>query len=169
MPDLLVRLYALPDPQRHYDGAAAAGITVRRAEAWDRFALRRFVTAEFSETWASESDFAFGQGHPIRAFVAMSEGAICGFAAYECTRRGYFGPTGVRTNLRGNGVGAALLFRCLESMREMSYSYAIIGGAGPADFYAAVCGATVINGSDPGVYADLYREAEALRSPRATP
>jgi GNAT superfamily N-acetyltransferase len=161
MSDLLVRLYALPSDASWFDRAAAAGITIRRCDAWDRFPMRRFITKHFGETWASETDFAFASGHPITAFVAVKDGAIAGFAAFECTRRGYFGPTGVREDLRGSGAGAALLMRCLEAMREMGYAYAIIGGAGPGGFYEKVCGATVIEGSDPGIYGDLYRERDA--------
>ena len=85
----------------------------------------------------------------------MQEKRIVGFAAYEVTRRNYFGPTGVREDLRGSGLGAALLFRCLESMREMGYAYAIIGGVGPAEFYEKVCGAFVIPGSETGIYSSL--------------
>ncbi len=158
MPDMLVRLYDLPDPAPYDARTAAAGIVVRRLEAWDRAALRRFVLQLFGDNWASEADFAFANGHPITGFVAIERGAIAGFAVYESSRRGFFGPTGVREDLRGSGAGASLLFRCLESMREMGYAYAIIGGVGPAEFYAKVCGATLINGSEGSVYAELYGE-----------
>jgi len=164
---MLVRLYALPSSSDHAARAAAAAIDVRRMEAWDRIPLRRFILEHFDEGWASEADLAFSTGHPITGFVAINGGAIAGFAVYECTRRGYFGPTGVREDLRGNGAGALLLVRCLEGMRDLGYAYAIIGGVGPAGFYAKVCGATVIDGSDPGVYGDLYRESAARRSPEA--
>ncbi len=163
MPDMLVRLYALPDAAHWYERAAAAKIVVRRLDAWDRIPLRRFILANFSENWASEADLAFSTGHPVTGFVAVKDGEIAGFSVWECTRRGFFGPTGMREDLRGNGAGAALLFRSLESMREMGYGYAIIGGVGPAEFYAKVCGATVIEGSDPGVYGDLYREVAQRR------
>lgn len=157
---MLVRLYVLPDATPYDERCTAAAIVIRRLEAWDRGALRRFIGPNFSDRWASEADLAFG-GHPITGFAAVKGGEIVGFAAYECTRRGFFGPTGVREDVRGNGAGAALLFRCLESMREMGYAYAIVGGAGPDDFYARVCGATVIDGSEPGIYAQLYREIAA--------
>ena len=158
MPDMLVRLYDLPDPAPYDALTAAGGVVVRRLDAWDRAPLRRFVEQHFTENWASEADFAFASGHPITGFVAIEAGGIAGFAVYECSRRGFFGPAGVREDLRGNGVGASLLFRCLEGMREMGYAYAIIGGVGPADFYVKVCGATIIDGSDPGVYGHLHRE-----------
>lgn len=165
MPDLLVPLYALADAAPWCDRAAAAGISIRRLDAWDRAPLRRFVVEHFTENWASEAEMAFSHGHPITGFAAVKDGEIAGFGVWECTRRGFFGPTGVREDLRGSGAGAALLLRCLEGMREMGYGYAIIGGAGPVAFYEKICGATVIAGSDPGVYGDLYREL-LQRSPR---
>jgi predicted N-acetyltransferase YhbS len=157
MPDMLVRLYDLPDSEECYRRAREAGARIRRAEPWDRFALREFIEANFWEAWAPEAELAFS-GHPITGFVALMEGRIVGFAVYECSRRGFFGPTGVREDLRGRGLGGALLFRCLESMREMGYGYAVIGGVGPQEFYEKVCGAFLIPGSETGVYLSIYEE-----------
>jgi predicted N-acetyltransferase YhbS len=61
---------------------------------------------------------------------------------------------------RGKGIGKALLLVCLAGLREMGYAYGIIGGAGPTDFYAKECGAVVIEGSVPGVYADPLKKPE---------
>jgi predicted N-acetyltransferase YhbS len=113
------------------------------------------VKEHFGPLWAVEAERAFTHS-PITAHIATKGGEIAGFAVYECTRRGYFGPTGVREDLRGNGLGAALLFRCLESMREMGYAYAVIGGVGPAAFYEKLVGAFVIPGSETGIYASLH-------------
>jgi predicted N-acetyltransferase YhbS len=154
MPDMLARLYALPDAAPYHERAGGAGFTVRRADPWDRERLRRFVKETFGPLWAVEADRAFIH-EPITAYVATRGGEIVGFAAYECTRRGYFGPTGVREDLRGNGLGAALLFRCLESMREVGYAYVVIGGVGPVAFYEKTCGAFVIPGSEVGIYGSL--------------
>jgi len=153
---MLVRLYDLPDASLYYRRAEEAGVAVRRADPWDHARYRRFVEGTFGELWAVEADLAYRQS-PITAFVAEREGRIVGFAAYECTRRGYFGPTGVQPDERGRGIGGALLFRSLESMREMGYAYAIIGGVGPQDYYEKVCGAFVIPGSEVGVYGSLYQ------------
>jgi predicted N-acetyltransferase YhbS len=155
MPDMLVRLYDLADSHGWYERAGEAGCRVRRAEAWERARLIQFIQDNFGPLWATEAEQAFSQS-PVTAYVAEKGREIVGFAAYECTRRGFFGPTGVRPDLRGNGLGAALLFRCLESMRELGYGYAVIGGVGPADFYEKVCGAFVIPGSETGVYGPLY-------------
>ena len=169
MPDMLVALYRLPEAAPWVERAAAAGISVRRLDAWDRGPLRAFVLEHFTPNWADEAELAFAGGHPITGFVAVTGGRICGFAVYEASRRGFFGPTGVREDLRGSGAGAALLLRCLESMREIGYGYAIIGGVGPAAFYEKVCGATVIADSDPGVYAGLYAEGRARMDAGAAP
>ncbi len=161
MPDMLVRLYDLPDPAQYDRKTAAAGVRIRRMDAWDRIPVRRWVAEHFGENWASETDFAFSYGHPITGFVALKGGEFVGFAVYESSRRGFFGPTGVREDMRGKGAGASLLFRCLEGLRELGYAYAIIGGVGPAAFYEKVCGATIIPGSERSVYGDLYDEMRA--------
>jgi GNAT superfamily N-acetyltransferase len=154
MPDMLARLYDLPDSAPYYERAQVAGYAIRRADPWDRDRMRHFVKENFGPLWAVEADRAFVHA-PITAYVATRSGEIGGFAAYECTRRGYFGPTGVREDLRGRGLGAVLLFRCLESMLEMGYAYAVIGGVGPAEFYEKTVGAFVIPGSEVGVYGSL--------------
>jgi hypothetical protein len=59
-----------------------------------------------------------------------------GFACYDVTCRGYFGPTGVLESERGKGIGTHRLIRPLSGLRELGYAYAIIGAAGPVDFYA---------------------------------
>ena len=155
MPDMLVRLYDLPDAQPYYEAAAREGVKVRRAEVWDRLKMRRFASEHFNEVWAMETERAFAHT-PITAYVAAKGPELVGFAVYENTRKGFFGPTGVREDMRGKGLGAALLFRCLEAMREMGYGYAVIGGVGPASFYEKVCGAFVIPGSEISVYGSLY-------------
>ena len=50
-----------------------------------------------------------------------------------------------------------LLLACLHDMRAQGYTYGVIGGTGPQDFYAKVCGAPVIPDSKPGMYAGLLR------------
>ncbi|HEX5478151.1 MAG TPA: GNAT family N-acetyltransferase [Dehalococcoidia bacterium] len=159
MPDMLVRLYDLPSPAAYDERTTAAGVNVRRIDAWDRAPLLKFVREHFGEGWAAEAEFAFDGGHPITGFVAVKDGVFVGFAVYETSRRGFFGPTGVRPDMRKQSIGASLLFRCLEGMRELGYAYAIIGGVGPAEFYEKTCGAKIIEGSERSVYGDLYDEA----------
>ncbi|OGO51170.1 MAG: hypothetical protein A2148_08835 [Chloroflexi bacterium RBG_16_68_14] len=152
MPDMLVRLYDLPDPTLYYLRAEEAGASVHRAQPWNHSAVRKFVEEHFSSRWADEAELAFVR-QPISMFIAMTGQEIIGFAAYEVTTRDYFGPTGVREDWRGRGIGASLLFRCLAALWEMGYAYAIIGGVGEAlQFYEKLCGAFSIPGSEQGIY-----------------
>ena len=45
------------------------------------------------------------------------------------------------------------------------YAYAIIGGVGPAAFYASAVGAIPIEGSSPGIYRDPLRKKDTNRLP----
>jgi len=153
MADMLVRLYALPDVQGTLDALAAEGIVVRRAQPWELSAVRRFIEEHFSRGWADETTLGFAR-QPISVFVAQEGTRMVGFAAYECTARNFFGPMGVDEACRKRGIGAALTLACLHALRDMGYGYAIIGAAGPEDFYAKVCGAEPIADSKPGIYRD---------------
>lgn len=154
MIDMLVRLYALPESAPHYAAVAAKGITLRRARAFEKHSVTAFVKSHFSEKWVSEVEVAMTR-QPITCFIATRERQILGFACYETTQRGFFGPTGVLEEARGLGLGKALLFQALEGLRDIGYAYAIIGGVGPKEFYAKNCGAIEIPESDPGTYTDL--------------
>jgi len=150
MADLLVNLLKLPTFEQDS--------RVRRAQPFELTPVRRFVETNFSRNWADETSVGFAR-QPISVFVATIERELVGFAAYECTRRGFFGPTGVIPTARGEGIGKALLFASLYALREMGYVYAIIGAAGPVHFYQKTVGAIVIPGSEPGIYTDLLKDS----------
>jgi predicted N-acetyltransferase YhbS len=152
MADMLVRLYALPDPAAAIARAERSGVRIRRAERREREALVTFVRAAFGESWVAECLAALDR-QPIGCFVAVRGDAIRGFACHDVTCRNFFGPAGVAPDDRGQGTGAALTLAALAAMRDAGYAYAIIGGVGPADFYARVAGAVPIEGSTPGIYA----------------
>ncbi len=154
MIDMLVRLYDLPDSTPVYDKVAESGITLRRARAFEKHTVAAFAKANFSEKWVSEIEVAMSR-QPISCFIATRDKIILGFACYETTQRGFFGPTGVLESARGLGLGKALLLKSLEGLRDVGYAYAIIGGVGPKEFYVKNCGAIEIPGSDPGTYIDL--------------
>jgi GNAT superfamily N-acetyltransferase len=153
MIDMLVRLYDLPDSAALYAEVAAKGVTLRRARAFEKHTAAAFART-FSEKWASEVEVALTR-QPVACFIATKEKRILGFACYDTTMRGFFGPTGVAEEARGLGLGKALLFKSLEALRETGHAYAIIGGAGPREFYAKTCGAIEIPGSNPGIYGDI--------------
>ena len=152
--DMLVKLYELPDSQPAYQRVQQAGITLRRALAPEKHIVISWVRQNFSEAWASEVDVAFSR-QPISCFIATQQRNVVGFACHDATCPNFFGPTGVAPNARQNGIGAALLFACLEAMKQQGFGYAIIGGVGPAAFYSKTVGAIPIEGSEPGVYRGL--------------
>ena len=147
MSDMVVRLYALPDHNKRLKD----GYMVRRAAAYEKVVILQWLSQHFSTQWASEADVAFSR-QPISCFIALHREKLAGFACYEATCRGYFGPGCVLEAHRGQGLGTRLLLECLRSMKEMGYAYAIIGGVGPKDFYAKTVGAIEIPESTPGIY-----------------
>ena len=60
--------------------------------------------------------------------------------------------------MRGKGIGKVLLVKSLQSMKEMGYAYAVIGGVGPADFYKNTVGASIIESSEISIYQNLIRK-----------
>ena len=97
---------------------------------------------------------------PISCFIATKDKKVLGFACYETSGKGYFGPTGVAEEARGLGLGKSLLFKALEALHADGYAYAFIGGVGPKEFYAKAVGAIEIPGSDPGIYVDILPESK---------
>ncbi len=157
MPDMLVNLLKLPSLAPLVERMRRAGVIVRRARPYEITPVRDFVAKHFALTWADEISVGFAN-KPTSIFIATRDGEVIGFAAYECTRRAFFGPTGVLESERGRGVGNVLLVAALHGLAEMGYAYGIIGGAGPTEFYARAVGATEIPDSTPGVYADPLKK-----------
>lgn len=153
MSDMLVNLMHLEKYTKELPDLAAEDIVVRRVMSYERAHLMQFINKHFGTGWAAEVEMAFSQ-HPVTCYIATYKSKIVGFAAYECTGRDYFGPTGVDPAYRNRGIGRLLLVRCMQALRELGYAYAVIGGAGPQDFYAKGVGASLIPDSSPGVYLD---------------
>lgn len=156
MTDMLVKLYTLPPLQPLLDKAAADGVMIRRGIGPEKDIVLDWVEDNFSGYWRSECDLAFNR-QPASCFLSVENGALLGFACYDATTRGFFGPTGVHPDARGRGLGKVLLLACLHDMAAQGYGYAIIGSIGPAEFYEKVVGAAVIPDSTPGVYAGMLR------------
>jgi predicted N-acetyltransferase YhbS len=153
--DLLVRLYDLPATDAAAK-VAAAGIEVRRALPPERHIVLDWIGARFGAHWVSEAALGLSQ-QPTTTLVAVRGEQLLGFACYDTTARGFFGPTGVDTAARGGGIGEALLFATLRAMREAGYAYAVIGDPGPVEFYRKRLDALEIPKSKPGIYAGMLR------------
>jgi predicted N-acetyltransferase YhbS len=156
---MLVNLLKLPPLEAVLPALREAGVVVRRARAHEAGEVRAFVEKHFDVRWADEISVGYSR-QPVSVFVATRDGEVVGFAAYECTCRAFFGPTGVAPEERGRGLGRALLLAGLWGLREMGYAYAVIGGVGPVEFYERAVGATLIPDSTPGFYADPLRRGE---------
>jgi GNAT superfamily N-acetyltransferase len=154
MPDMLVKLYELPDTTDVDHRIKENGIDIRRAIAPEKHVIVDWVRKYFNNGWASECEVAF-TNHPVSCYVAIMDGKLAGFSCYDSTYRNFFGPVGVDPKARGKGAGLALMLKCLNAMEAQGYGYAIIGGAGPVEFYAKSVGAIVIEGSMPGIYRGM--------------
>jgi GNAT superfamily N-acetyltransferase len=153
---MLVKLYTLPELHPALGEMAAIGVDIRRALIPEAHVITAWVRTHFSDAWASECGATLAR-HPVSCFVAVENDTLIGFACYDATAKGFFGPTGVNESARGRGVGRVLLLACLHDMRAQGYGYGIIGAAGPTAFYEKAVGAVAIDESWPGVYRGLLR------------
>lgn len=155
MPDMLVKLYELPELHPIIAKQNAQDITIRRGMPPEKHRVLKWIDERFSEYWISEADVAFST-HPTTIILAHQGDEILGFGCFDTTHKGFFGPTGVDKSARGKGIGTAILLMCLHEMRNAGYMYGIIGWAGPVEYYEKVVGATVIPDTEPpGSYRGL--------------
>jgi GNAT superfamily N-acetyltransferase len=149
LPDLLVPLYGLPPVE------VPEGYWVGNPLAHQSPLVLDFVEEYFGRSWRAEAAAAFARTPPgLKLAVSESTGDIHGFCCWDCTARGFLGPVGVAESARGRGVGRTIVLSVLHSMRDAGYGYAIVGGAGPVEFFQSICDARVIEGSDPGIYGN---------------
>ena len=153
---MLVKLYDLPKNCKELDELSKK-ISFRRPLAAEKSIVNNWVKKRFGDGWESEVDVSFSR-KPITTFIAIEDNQILGFATYDAAYLNFLGPMGVEKSKRKKGLGKALLFLALSSMKEMGYAYAIIGGVGPAKFYEKTYDAKIIEGSDPGIYKGILSD-----------
>lgn len=153
--DLLVNLYSskLDDLRQR---AEAVEAVIRVALPPEQHIIKDWVRTHFSEYWVSEVGAAMAH-QPPGCLIAVVDGQLVGFACYDATARGFFGPTGVAESQRGRGIGLALFHRALVAMKAQGYAYAVIGSAGPVDFYVKAAGAMPIPSDNEDIYQGLLR------------
>jgi hypothetical protein len=159
MADMLVKLYNLDIDWSFIQEQEKLGITIRKPIGPEKHFAMNWVRENFSDIWASETDMAFSNS-PVSCFIAQKPKEMIGFACYDATGLGFFGPFGVAEKCRGKGTGKALLLACLLDMRMKGYGYAIIGSVGPVDFYRKTVGAVVIPDSEPSIWKGWLRRSE---------
>ena len=163
--DMLVKLYNLPDVQPYLNKLKEKRIEIRPAWSSEKRIVANWVGEHFGDTWEREVASSFEQRPPTTFLATLTESnhtprhpydlpkqTLLGFATYDAFYKGMFGPTGVREDYSGLGIGTALLLVTLQAMYANWYAYAVIGWTGPVDFYAKAVGATIIPDSEPGIF-----------------
>jgi len=109
--------------------------------ATDRERALDFIEREFGRIWRFEAAKA------TTIFIEEHDGEIAGFAAHDANNRGlgFFGPTGVKKELRGRGIGCRLLRASLSDLRRLGHQTAVIPWTGALEFYDRCCGAKPAN------------------------
>ena len=109
MPDMLVKLYDLPE-----DAQTACprdeSVQIRRAMAPDKFRVVEWVKEHSGLSAAGECDVCFARP-AVSCFIATRGKKILGYACYDATAPDFFGPTRVLDEEQGGGIGRALLLQ----------------------------------------------------------
>ena len=120
----------------------------------DKERLMDFMHTEFPDEkgWAMEAEHGWYEGTVL---IAVDNQKIIGFACYDCSGKGYFGPFGVAKAYRGQHIGVELMYATFDAMKARHYGYAIIGWVSddregsPTEFYKKYAMASYIPHSDP--------------------
>lgn len=154
MADMLVKLYKVEDCPELIKKLEDKDIHIVRVLSPDKYKVLDFIEQTFGKGWRSECEAGF-YNTPVSVFAAVSDKKVIGFACYDATAKGFFGPFGVDPEYRRMGIGKALMIKCMLSMREYGYGYAIVGWAASSakHFYENAVGAVEIPDSFPGVYS----------------
>ncbi len=132
-------------------------LKMKRAFVGDKETILTFVKENFQSNWVYEVEHALMQ-EVGKCFIVTENGKLVGFACFDASAKGFFGPIGVLPEKRNKSIGKALLIRTLEAMREYGYGYAIIGWVSDAEqFYRKTVNAEYIKNGNPenSIYSNL--------------
>jgi ribosomal protein S18 acetylase RimI-like enzyme len=151
MPDMLIKLYELADDWRFMAAQKERGIAIRKPIGPETNLIVDWISDQFGAAWAAETEVAISN-RPCSCFVAVKDSMIIGFACYDATALGFFGPIGVAASHRRKGIGTALMKTCLLDMKLKGYGYAVVGGVTDTEYYLKNAQAVEIPDSTPGIY-----------------
>ncbi|MFC1416217.1 GNAT family N-acetyltransferase [Streptacidiphilus cavernicola] len=123
----------------------AQGLTIRPLTGRDQPGFGEWMRG-WGGSWQAEAALALARPTgSVHVAVRETDGGTeyLGFACQGSNRRSWFGPMGTEESLRGRGVGAVLLRRCLADQRAAGLTSAEIGWTGPLRFYSRTVGAAV--------------------------
>ena len=158
MADMLIKLYKLEDDWQFLAEQQALEIRIRKPIGPEKHGIIAWVSDHFGAGWASETDVALSN-KPVTCFMAVKDAKIIGFACYDATALGFFGPIGVAKSHRNKGTGTALMTAGLLDMKMKGYGYAIVGAVKDIDYYKNAVGAIEIPDSSPGIYHSQIRDS----------
>jgi len=135
-----------------YERPIPDGFAFRPLEMSDKPALDAFMSANFARRWYYDVRRKIEVEGPECIFVAERDGAVEGFALlHDWTAKlpiggavwrhslgpnwGSLGPIGVSEDIRGKGVGGALLGLALQHLKERGVHRCIIDWTSLVDFY----------------------------------
>lgn len=131
-------------PSGLVDGLRQERIDVRRLERGDEAAFAAYLAASWGAGWQYQGLQALRCGRePIPGHLALAGDAVIGFAVYDVTRPGWFGPIGTAAERRGRSVGTALLHACLFDWQRQGRQRGEIAGIGPLYVYVTACDAAI--------------------------
>jgi GNAT superfamily N-acetyltransferase len=166
MSDMLVKLYDLPPLQPALEAIAPLHIHIRPACIGEEYQIMPWIAQHFYAGWENGVVYTIHR-NPCSLFIAIEKQLpdperadlyelppekLVGFACYDASTRGMFGPMGVHPHYENRGIGTALLLTALHAMWNENYAYVVIGWAGPVEWYAKRVGATLIPDSEPGPF-----------------
>jgi mycothiol synthase len=99
------------------------GIAIRAMRPHETPALLGFLKAHMPEDWVRHArelllDMTRGLADEEQITIAVRDGELLGYCQFEGE---HFGPFGVRSDMRGQGIGSLLLAKCLLTMRRQSH------------------------------------------------
>ena len=168
---MLVKLYELPELQPALDALKPVNVSIRPARVGEDHEIETWISRHFESIWSHGIRYAIERS-PSSMFIAIEkqpadpnrenlyeqpDEQLIGFACFDVSNKGAFGPIGVQPSHEGHGIGRALLLTALHAMWSENYAYAIIGWAGPVEWYKRIVNAQVIPNSEPGPYRGNLR------------
>src|SRR5512133_744159 len=100
MPDMLVKLYNLPMDLSCIAALRERGVEIRKPIGPEKHLIEDWILQTFSDAWASEFDMTM-RSFPVTSWIATRDQQVVGFACFDATGLGFFGPTGVHPDHRG--------------------------------------------------------------------
>lgn len=153
--DMLVKLYDLDELVLSETNLKdSKSVEFRKPYGYEYNEVLDWIEVNFNIRWKSEASRALTQLVPS-VHLAFVNNEMAGFACFNATALGMFGPMGVSSQYRNIGIGKQLLLRSLLDMRNAGYAYAVIGGVAATEFYKKIVNATEISNSEPGLYTRI--------------